>query len=237
MTTPDPIRTADPLDPYLTPDEPVADNDFNLRRMVDSASALREAYRRRGERAYVSIHLAVYPVEGDPGIRNVPDLLVAPGCDDHGRFSFRYWDEPGTVDFAGEFLSPARGERFGDRDIERRIEVYRDALRTREVFVYAPRTKELEDGFDFHFLRLDDAGRYEDVGPGEHGWYASLVLGLEFRPLDEALEFRDPATGRVFLPDSRRAERASRESERADRAEARLRQLERELERLRGPDR
>ncbi|MBI4613342.1 MAG: hypothetical protein HY720_06995 [Planctomycetes bacterium] len=210
--------------------EPMADNDSNRERMVNSASALREAFRRRGEMAYASTDLFVYPIEGEPWTRNAPDVLVAPGCEQKLRESFKYWEEPGTVQFAGEFLSVRKRETFESDEIQERIEFYRTKLATRELFIYQPLDIAIDSGFHFHFLRIGGDGRYHEVRPNSDGWFASEVLALEIRPADGGIEFRDPASGEVYLSAESRAER---EVERAERAEQRVAELERELERLR----
>ncbi|MBI4612214.1 MAG: hypothetical protein HY720_01250 [Planctomycetes bacterium] len=236
--------------------EPMSDNEGSAQRMMDTWTGLRAAYRWSGARAYVGMNLFVYPVEGKPWLRNSPDIFVAPGSSREPlRTSFRYWDEEGRVEFAGEVLSRTKRERLESPEVLERVDFYANELGTRELFLYEPLGFRFEDGFRFAFLRAGTDGRYHVVEPGEDGWYRSEVLPYEFRPLDDRVEFRDPGTGEIFLPDSRRAERAEREAERADHeaeradheaeraereararaaAEERLRELEQEIERLRG---
>ncbi|MBI4614713.1 MAG: hypothetical protein HY720_13970 [Planctomycetes bacterium] len=229
-----------------TDGEPMSDNEASEWRMVDCWTALRRACRRKGFRAYVGMSVFVYPVEGKPWLRNSPDLFAAPGSDPEGlRTSFRCWEEGGRVEFAGEFLSRTRHERLESPEVDDRVRFYRDELRTRELFLYEPLGFHFRDGFRFSFRRLDLDGDYREVPPGEDGWHRSEVIPFEFRPLDDRVEFRDPATGEVFLPDRLRAEavesraeavesRAEAEKTPAEAAQARIRELEEELERLRG---
>lgn len=203
--------------------KPMADHETNAERMIDTCSALREGFRRRGEPAHVSRDQLVYPVEGDPKIRNAPDILVAPGCEEHARPSFKCWDEPGRIVFAGEFLSFVKHERYESRSIKKRIDFYRDHLGTEELFIYQPLGMEFSDGFRFFFLRLGPSGAYGEVEPAEDGWYRSQVTPFDFRPVLERLEVRDSRTGELFLPDRLRADRAE---ERAREAEERAREAE-----------
>jgi len=131
-----PVRSEAALDSVRYPDSdgrPMSDNETNARRMVATESALREAFRRRGEsdRFYVGFDLLVYPIEGDNKTRNAPDVFVAPGSSQQPhRMSFLCWREKGRVAFAGEFLSPVKRERYGQRRVDDRIAFYRDRLET-----------------------------------------------------------------------------------------------------------
>ncbi|MBI4613198.1 MAG: hypothetical protein HY720_06265 [Planctomycetes bacterium] len=220
-----------------TDGEPMSDSDANADRMIDTFTALARAHRSRGRKAYVSKNLFVYPVRGKPWLRNSPDILVAPGCEDRKRPSFKYWEEPGRVLFAGEFISFLRRETLESPEVEERIDFYRKELGTRELFIYQPLGKNQEDGYRFFFFRLRSEGPDEEIEPGEDGWYRSEILDLDLRPLDDRVEFRDPATGEIYLPDSIRAEReaqrAERETERAEREAAARKDLEAEVRRLR----
>ncbi len=241
--------------------EPISDTDANIQRMFDAQTALKEAMRRRGVKAYVCGGVFVYPIEGDPTVRNSPDILVAPECEPWPpRASFRYWEEPGRVQFAGEFLWVTERQTLEDQwDC---IEFYRGRLGTEELFLYEPLGEGMYDGFRFRFLRLDRGGVDQVIEPDGDGWFRSRGLGLDLRPTAERIEFRDSSTGEKYLPDRLRAEqaaaradrtahevtraevhaaRADHEAARADREvaesvrlERRVAQLEAELRRLRG---
>lgn len=224
--------------------EPMSDHEANTDRMVDARGALRLSMRLRGRKAFVGMDHFVYPVEGEPLTRNAPDVFVAPGCealkDGSKRPSFKYWEEEGTVDFAGEFLSPIKHEKLDSPGVLERVEFYRLDLCTRELFLYEPLGIDPSAGFRFKFLRMARQGSYKEVRPAGDGWYTSRVLDLELRPTNERVEFRDPRTKEIYPSDLQRAEReserAERESERAKRerrarleAEARIRELEERL--------
>ncbi len=217
--------------------EPMADNDSNRLRMIHTWSILAEAFRVQGVVAYVSGDLFVYPIEGESWTKSAPDVLVAPRCEQRPRESFKYWEEPGTAEFVGEFLSIRKKERFDSPEIQDRIEFFRTKLGAREVFIYEPLGAPIESGFRFHLLRQGEDGLLHDVPPGTSGWYRSEVLALEIRPADQWIRVRDPATGREFRPDKRRADeeakradeeakRADEEARRADDAERRASQAE-----------
>lgn len=251
-----PVRSEAALEALRYPDSdgrPMADNQTNARRMVDTDSALREAFRRRGEsdRFFVGYDLLVYPVEGDIKICNAPDVFVAPGsAQAPDRTSFLCWREA-RVDFAGEFLSPVKEERYGQKRIDRRIAFYRDRLATTELFIYEPLGPGADDGFLFWLLRLGEDGDYHEVEPDRDGWYRSVVIPLEIRPIAERVQVRNARTGEEYLPDSLRADqetaranqeaaraeqekaRADQEKARADHEKARADALEAELARLR----
>lgn len=223
--------------------KPMADSGINAHRMKRSHSSLRRALKRRELQAYVENDIFVYPVEGNSKIRNAPDLFAAPGCAPFPpRRVFLCWEEPGPVAFAGEFLSITATEHLDSPRIAERVEFYRDRLATAELFLYEPLGEEFDSGFLFRFLRLDPAaGDYRETAPGARGWYHAGTLGLDLRPVDWGIEFRDPTTGELFPPvddldihlradgERQRAERA--EAER-DRAERRVRELEQRLRQL-----
>lgn len=218
-------------------DQPMTDSDANKRRMDRTASAIEEAYRRRGTTAYVSKDTFVYPVEGHPEIRNAPDILVAPGCEQGDRLSFKCWEEPGGIEFAGEFLQITQRERLDSPKLAKKVRFYRERLRTRELFLYEPKGQDPADGFEFRFLRLTADGEYTRVEPNDDGWYKSQVLGLLLRPAPLQLDLMDPITGERYLSDPERAEaqkaRADAAEERAQAAEEAARASQAEIARLR----
>lgn len=216
--------------------EPMSDNAANAQRMIDTRTALIDAMRRRGVAAYVWGDQFVYPVEGEPSIRNSPDLFVVPGLEHVLRPTVKYWEvEPAKVLFAGEFLSIIKRQTLDNQT--KSIEFYRRRLGTQELFLYQPLGEGMYDGFVFRFLRLRQRGPDRVIEPDPDGWYRSRVLGLDLRPAAERIEFRNPRTGEEYLPDSVRAEqeaaRAARSEEACRALEERVAQLEAELRRAR----
>ena len=86
--------------------EPMGDNDIQ----IDLMFLLRQGLRRlfAGRQVYVSANVFWYPVQGQPGIRTAPDVIVAFGRPPGNRRSYREWDEESvTPQVVMEVVSPS----------------------------------------------------------------------------------------------------------------------------------
>src|SRR4051794_10071276 len=86
--------------------KPMADNTRQLRWIVTLFGNLAALYRDRDD-VFVAADLLWYPVEGQPGMRAAPDVLVVFDRPRGDRGSYKQWEEdhvPVTVAF--EILSP-----------------------------------------------------------------------------------------------------------------------------------
>jgi Uma2 family endonuclease len=91
----------------------------------------------------------------------MPDVMVV------SRDCVREWWIEGTALLAAEFLS----EDSLDRDlVDKRAEFEQAGIREYPVIDARPGQRE------FHYLRLDDAGRYQEVEPDDQGRYHSVSL-------------------------------------------------------------
>src|SRR5438309_750195 len=101
---------------FLTPPEeiiypecdgkPLADNTKQFRWILLLVGNLAALFRNR-EDVFVGGDLLWYPVKGEPGVRNAPDVFVVFGRPKGDRRSYKQWEEnnvPLTVVF--EIMSP-----------------------------------------------------------------------------------------------------------------------------------
>ena len=209
-------RTA--IDPNLIyPDsdgQPMADNTKQFRWIVTIKEKL-ELLFAEDEDVFVAGDLLWYPVEGDPKIRQAPDVLVAFSRPKGDRGSYQQWREDDIApQVVFEILSP--GNRLGE--MVRKLGFY-NRYGVEEYYIYNP------DTIDFTgLLRTDgDLTVIEELD----GW-VSPNLGIRFQMTPETLEIYRP-DGEKFLTyvelgAQREAERqrAETERQRAEAAEAEL---------------
>ncbi len=173
--------------------------------------------------AFVAGDLFWYPIEGDPGTRVAPDVLVALGRPKGERPSFKTWVEGGPPEVVWEIRSPSNT----DREMDAKHAFY-ERHGVDEFYLHDPERNHLRA-----WVRSDGALREISVLPG----WASPALGIRFHPGPEVLELRLP-NGRPFrtvlqahrLADQAEAEQARAEQERLRAEQERLRA---EQERLR----
>src|SRR5262249_51170612 len=125
-----------------------------------------------------------YPVEGDPTIRQAPDILVAFDRPKGDRGSYRQWEEGGLApQVVFEILSP--GNRFGE--MLRKFQFY-ERYGVEEYYIYDPDHGELTG-----WIRRE--GHLSEI-PSMQGW-VSPRLGIRFELVDGELRIYGP-DGRPF---------------------------------------
>ena len=169
--------------------QPMAENDWQLRAMIDAISALDVHFRHRPD-VYVSGDLLIYHEEGNPGARVAPDVFVVLGAAKHERMTYKLWEEPKAPDFVMEVASPKTWRR--DADGKRKL--YAE-LGVREYWQFDPRGDLLSP--PLQGLRLHE-GVYRPLpARGSDGTRVlpSEALGLDLRVEGGRLRFRDPVSG------------------------------------------
>ena len=169
--------------------EPMAENDWQLRAMIDSIAALDVYFRHRPD-VYVSGDLLIYYEEGNPGARVAPDVFVVLGAAKHKRMTYKLWEEPKAPDFVMEVASP----KTWRRDVESKRKLYAE-LGVREYWQFDPRGDLLSpplQGLCLHegVYRPLPARRMDGTQ-----MLPSEVLGLDLRVDGGRLRFRDPVSG------------------------------------------
>ena len=174
--------------------KPMAENDWQLRAILDAVGVLDLHFRDRPD-VYVSGDLFIYYEEGDPRARVAPDVFVAFGVPKHNRLIYKLWEEGPAPAFVMEVAS--RGTWREDEG--RKAGLY-ERLGVKEYWQYDPTGDYL--GLHLKGRRLV-AGRYEPQPVVESldgtVFLRSETLGLDFRVKGEERYFFDPATGRRLL--------------------------------------
>ena len=181
-------QVEDPLYPS-SDGQPMCENTWQLRAMVDGISILRSRYRRNPD-VFVGGDLLMYYERGDPTRRVAPDVFVIFGVPDHHRMSYRLWEEGKAPDFALEVAS----ESTWREDLGRKRDLYAK-LGIGEYWLFDPQGEFLDP--PLRGLVLQDGEYGELPGRMENGVRVlrSRVLGLDLRSEKGALRFRDPVTG------------------------------------------
>lgn len=217
---------------------PMAENEFQLRSILYSNSALANYYRDRDD-VYVVGNLLLYyepsPRRGVPGKSVAPDLMVVQGASKQMRSSYVLWEEPKSPDFVLEVASAStyQADQGSKRDIYERLGVL-------EYWLYDPKGEYLDP--PLQGFRLVE-GQYEPISTTERTEgtlvASSDVLGLELRLYPEGrFRFHDPASGQDLLSLDEAEERLRQTQDRLQESEAvrnsleaRVQQLERRLRR------
>ena len=181
-------QVEDPLYPS-SDGQPMAENTWQLRAMVDGISILRSRYRRNPD-VFVGGDLLMYYERGDPTRRVAPDVFVIFGVPDHDRMSYRLWEEGKAPDFALEVAS----ESTWREDLGRKRDLYAK-LGIGEYWLFDPQGEFFDPPLRGLVLQNGEYG--ELPGRMENGVRVlrSRVLGLDLRAEGSALRFRDPVTG------------------------------------------
>jgi Uma2 family endonuclease len=212
--------------------QPMSDNTRQFRYIVTIKEGL-EAQYHTDPQVFVAGDLLWYPVEGEPTIRQAPDVLVAFGRPKGDRGSYRQWEEGGIApQVVFEILSP--GNRLAE--LIRKFHFYQ-RHGVAEYYVYDPDRGTLEG-----WLRAEDELR--DV-PNMEGW-VSPRLQVRFTLVGNDLELYHPDGSRfltylelVALHEQERQakEQAQRQAEQErqakEQAQRQNEQVQRQLERLR----
>jgi Uma2 family endonuclease len=184
---------------------------------------------------YVSGNMFIYYVMGDRRRCLAPDVFVVRGIPKQRqppRRRYLTWEEGKGPDMVIEFTSVSTREE----DIDDKLELYRDALKVPEYFLFDPYEEYLEPSLQGHRLVNGQWVAIEPVG----GRLPSEILGLHMERSGDDLRLYNPATG-GWLPLAREErelrEQAEEERRRAEagaaRAHAEIERLRRELEELR----
>ena len=209
--------------------KPMADNtkQFNWITLIKEGL---EAVFDQDPRVFVAGNLLWYPVEGQPAIRNAPDVLVALDRPKGDRGSYKQWEEGGQPpQVVMEILSP--GNRAGE--MQKKFAFYQ-RYGAEEYYVYDPDHNTLEgwERRDGAFAEISDVARW-----------TSPRLGIRFELGEETLFIYRPDGGRfttyaemvhVALAATLRAnqaeQRADQEEARADQAQQRAEQQQQRAE-------
>jgi Uma2 family endonuclease len=192
--------------------EPMAENTEQYRYIVLIKENLEELFLDRRD-AFVAGDLLWYAVEGDPTVRQAPDVMVAFGRPKGRRGSYLQWKEGGIApQVVFEILSP--GNRAGK--LKEKFEFYQ-RHGVQEYYVYDP-----DDGTLLGYERQGD--RLVEI-LFMQGW-VSPRLQVRFELAGNELDLLRPDGTRFtsFSEERRRAEELSQ------RVEERERQAEQERE-------
>lgn len=213
VTTPSPI---------VYPDSdglPMADNPRQFEAIVYIKKGVDWLFSHDSN-VFVAGDLLWYPVEGNPKLRQAPDVMVVFGRPKGDRGSYQQWREdniPPQVVF--EILSPENTIP----EMIRKFQFY-ERYGIEEYYIYDPDGATL-DGY----LRQ---GNFLEAIDTLQGWI-SPRLGTRFELSSEGkLELFRP-DGRPFETYEQLATRAEQERLRAEQAEQRVQQAEAEIQRLR----
>ncbi|MBW4623109.1 MAG: Uma2 family endonuclease [Cyanosarcina radialis HA8281-LM2] len=161
---------------------------------------------------FVAGDLLWYPVEGDPKIRQAPDVMVIIGRPKGERGSYKQWEEnhiPPQVVF--EILSPGNTQTEMNKKL-----VFYDRYGVDEYYLYDPDKNDLSG-----WLRVAER---LDVIEQMHDW-VSPRLGIRFDLSGEELQILRP-DGEPFATYIEIQQRLERERDRASQAEQRASQAE-----------
>lgn len=195
--------------PIVYPDsdgQPLADNTLQFRYIVMIQGGL-DAVFADEPNVFVADDLLWYPVEGEPTIRQAPDVMVAFGRPKGYRGSYRQWEEGGIAPQAVfEILSP------GNRAAELlRKFVFYERYGVEEYYIFDP------DGGDLTgWLRDGDA--LKEVA-NMQGWI-SPRLGVRFDVHNDELRLLGPDGRRFQTYVELAQERALTELQRDEQAKA-----------------
>jgi Uma2 family endonuclease len=168
-------------EPIVYPDsdgQPMADNTLQFRWIVTIQGGL-DALLAKDPNVFVAGDLLWYPVEGDPTIRQAPDVMVAFGRPNGYRGSYRQWEEGGVApQVVFEVLSP--GNR--PKEMVRKFQFY-ERYGVEEYYIYDPDQGELAG-----WLR-ESAGLMEI--PNIQGW-VSPRLKVRFTMVEGELQIYRP---------------------------------------------
>lgn len=225
--------------------EPMGETDLHRDWMIRILELLK--WRYRDQQAYVASDLLVYYVEGEPRTFVVPDAFVALGCTPGRRRVFKTWEEGKAPDVVFEVTSRSTRRR----DEHEKPRQYAE-IGVREYFLYDPEADYLHP--PLHGYRQSAEG-FARIPQTDEGLLCE-TLGLWLQLQGNDLEFRDCKTDEPLLTEAetermgREAEHEARLNERNQRlverreklvertarlaAEERNRELQAELDRLRG---
>ncbi len=205
--------------------KPMADNTKQARWIVILFDNLLALFADVGN-VFIAADHFWYPVEGEPELRQAPDVFVVFGRPKGDRSSYRQWEEGGIApQVVFDVLSP------GNRHTEMtyKLEFYEDHG-VEEYYIYDPDENAL-----FIYVRRGEVLRRVRPSDG----FISPRLKIRFQMTRPEMTVYHP-DGRPFLTyDKLEAERlaalkrAEQAEQRAEKADKRAEQAEAEVERLR----
>jgi Uma2 family endonuclease len=199
--------------------EPMAETDYHITAIMLLMDALRHFFRNRPD-VFVASNLFWFWERGNPFARRAPDLMVIPGVGNHSRFSFRTWNEGGTVP---ALIIELTSRKTWQEDTGPKYDLYRQ-LGVREYFVFDPLSRYISPTFQGYRLK---AGRYRPIRVAADRSLAS-DLGIRLRRQKRLLRvFEGDATEPIPSFDEIAAQKADLAREK-ERLEAELRRLRRQ---------
>jgi len=207
---------------YPTSDgRPMGETDIHRQCMFDLIEMLKLFYE--GKRVYVSGNLLICYVPGSRRKHVSPDVFVVKDIDPHPRDNYLLWEEGKGPNVVIEVTSASTRKE----DTKSKYELYRDVLKVAEYFLFDPRSEFLNPPLQgFHLSN----GQYVPIRLIE-GRIPSDELELHLESQGSQLRFWHPGM-KQWIPTSDEARRSA-EQER-QRLEVKIKQLERELNSLRG---
>ncbi|MGE3538162.1 MAG: Uma2 family endonuclease [Candidatus Tectimicrobiota bacterium] len=203
-----------PVAEIIYPDsdgKPMADNTRQYQDIITIQVGLDSLFAARPD-VFVAADLCWYPVEGQPGIRQAPDVLVAFGRPKGHRGSYKQWEEGAVApQVVMEILLPSNRRR--EMTAKR---LFYERYGVQEYYAYDPDRGRLEV-----WQRQGD--RLLQVTPSSP--WTSPLLGIRLTlKADGALRVQRP-DGRVFLRPMDIEAEAEQERQRAEQAEQRTQRL------------
>jgi Uma2 family endonuclease len=179
-----------------------------------------ETLFHRDPNVFVAGDLLWYPVEGQPKLRQAPDVMVTIGRPKGERGSYMQWEEEGIApQVVFEVLSP--GNRFNQ--MLRKFQFY-EQYGVEEYYIYDPDSGDLE-GWQRH------DGALKEIA--EMNGHVSQRLGIRFEPGEGPNNLTIIGSdGERFATHQELKERAQAAQERAQAAQERAQAAQERAERL-----
>ncbi|MBB6051792.1 Uma2 family endonuclease [Armatimonas rosea] len=184
---------------------PMADNTKQLHWIMLCKIGLDALYATQAD-VFIAGDLLWYPVEGQPKIRQAPDVMVVFGRPKADRGSYKQWEEAGVApQIAFEILSPGNTLL----EMARKFEFYEE-YGIEEYYIYNP------DTYDFSAWQRRDGKLRVAEFTSE---LTSPRMGIRFMVPDP------PAPLEIYHPNGRRFVDGATLSQERDRLAAKLREL------------
>jgi len=221
-------------DPTIYPEEERVGEDMLQRWIVELLRPLLQRWlTSRGIKAFVGADQFIYWRQHDPHARLAPDIYVLPAVDSRTRVrTWKLWLDPVVPSFALEVASQNWEKDYYE------IPGRYGELGVTELVVFDPGFDEHPDGVRWQVFRRVGRRGLVRIEATQVDRVRSKVLGCWLRAVGEGRDLRvrlgTGARGEELVLTAEEFERAAKEQERTakDAALARVRELERELRRL-----